>query len=129
MYFSFKTVKKRKKGQKSERKDHSVVHLAKGKLKYKLPRDVREKVQFTMPFSTQGILYCTYIGTAQVHIALLKFYMKTAYCINKSRYKCFRLKHKFLFVKYNYDDDIVTIKNQNGNCLKCVVKIDKFNQM
>ena len=25
---------------------------------------------------------------------------------------------KFLFIKYNYDDDIVIIKNQNGNCLK-----------
>ena len=37
---------------------------------------------------------------------------------------------KFLFIKYNYDDNIVVIKNQNGNCLfKGVVKIDKFDQM
>ena len=30
-----------------------------------------------MAFYTQGILYCTYIyiGTVQVHIALLKFYI------------------------------------------------------
>ena len=31
-----------------------------------------------MAFYTQGILFCTYIGTVQVHIALLKFYMQTA---------------------------------------------------
>ena len=33
-----------------------------------------------MAFYTQGILYCTYIyiGTVQVHIALLKFDMLTA---------------------------------------------------
>ena len=33
-------------------------------------------LQFTMVFYTQGILYCTYIGTVQVHIAFLKFYMQ-----------------------------------------------------
>ena len=31
-----------------------------------------------MAFYTQGILYCWYIGTAQVHVASLKFYMQTA---------------------------------------------------
>ena len=31
-----------------------------------------------MAFYTQGILFSTYIGTVQVHIALLKFYMQTA---------------------------------------------------
>ena len=31
-----------------------------------------------MAFYAQGILFCTYIGTVQVHIALLKFYMQTA---------------------------------------------------
>ena len=36
---------------------------------------------------------------------------------------------KFLFIKYNYDDDIVIINNQNGNCLKCVVKLYKFDQL
>ena len=32
-----------------------------------------------MAFYTQGILYCWYIGTAQVHIALLKFTCKQHY--------------------------------------------------
>ena len=36
---------------------------------------------------------------------------------------------KFLFIKYNYDGDIVIIKNQNGNCQKMCGKIDKFDQM
>ena len=45
-----------------------------------------------MAFYTQGILFCTYISTVQVHIALLKFYMQTA-LLSHGR-KCFRLKHE-----------------------------------
>ena len=33
------------------------------------------KVQFTLAFYTQGILYCTYIGTAQIHIFLYQVWL------------------------------------------------------
>ena len=58
-------------------------------------------LQFTMVFYTQGILYCTYIGTVQVHIAFLKFYMqKNSITNNKSRQECFRLEHEQILTQF-----------------------------
>ena len=60
-----------------------------------------------MAFYTQGILFCTYIGTVQVHIALLKFYKQTAFI--KSRQECFRLKHEQILTQFEEINLFITM--------------------
>ena len=60
-----------------------------------------------MAFYTQGILFCTYIGTVQVHIALLKFYMQTA-LLSHGR-NVLRLKHEQILTQFEEINLFITM--------------------
>ena len=60
-----------------------------------------------MAFYTQGILFSTYIGTVQVHIALLKFYMQTA-LLSHGR-NVLRLKHEQILTQFEEINLFITM--------------------